>query len=293
MQGANAVYLAVAEHFRHQKPRSTIILEFVSGEEGKEKEGIPGGLGTLAMMAINRELADQHPYRACILGEPTNGDSFGVARNGAMKYLAQARARSGHGSDFEGEEKTALDLLFEFGQALKVTLRNWQVRYGQDPDFAPPSATVTNFDFGNGDLNVVDGLATAIVDVRLPQAMINDLAIVEQEMITPGVTVEPLTTDPPTAPVCPKDALIRQLATEAFPNYPQRPLRYATDSQGLQDAGWPTLHFGPGKEEQMHAAHESIPRDDLKEYFNTAIRFPGLFADFVARHRAQEKTVKL
>jgi acetylornithine deacetylase/succinyl-diaminopimelate desuccinylase-like protein len=271
MEGAVATYLAIAEQYSTVRPPIDLVLEFVEREE-------IDGAGTVHLAPLNQALAEQYQRRGCILGEPTDGNHFGVSRNGTSKYLIQVNGAGGHSGRYHEAGTTALERLLGFQQKLKAQEALWRIQY-DDAGFVPPVANITNAQFGDitGSQNKIGNLATAVLDIRMTPSMIADNEVVLEALQGDGVRIRCVDDDPPTAPSCPEDSLIRRFLADTYPDMQQTGLFYASDMQGLQDAGWPTVHHGPGDMAAMHEPNESIARDALYAYKHRLVHMIGSF----------------
>ncbi|MBA4490514.1 succinyl-diaminopimelate desuccinylase [Paracoccus sp. S1E-3] len=263
MKSGVAAFVAAAIDFVTETPPEdgAVILTITGDEEGDAHDGT---LAILDWMAANGERMD-----VCIVGEPSNPDTFGemmkIGRRGSVTYRVTAHGVQGHVA-YPDRVRNPLHALCWFLDELATTPLDEGTEH-----FGPSSLQVTTIDCGNKASNVVPEQATAVFNIRFndlhtPEALDADLqaraAAISADsgvaiVLTPDVSGMAFLTEPGTFV-----DLVRGIVEAETGIQP-----VLSTSGGTSDARFvkdhcPVLEFGlVGR--FMHEVDERVPADQV------------------------------
>ena len=203
-----------------------------------------------------------------------------IAEKGALFIKVVSHGRQAHGSTPEKGVNAAWNLIDFLNE-----VRTLKGDFVPDPMFSPPTQNLGVLAGGNAP-NIVPARCEAQLDFRyLPSQNADAIeealrAIARRiEQKTPGarftfetlMTVEPIKVDP-------EHELVRRLCDKAEGVLGRRPafigMSGSTVAKPMVRTGIPAVGFGPGDEDQAHAANESIAIADL-------VNFAKILGDFL------------
>ena len=161
MKSGVAAFVAAAVDFVTETPPDGAVIVTVTGDE--EGPGRDGTLAILDWMAANGERMD-----ACIVGEPSNPDTFGemikIGRRGSMNIHITAKGVQGHAA-YPHRARNPLHVLTRYLNDLIATPLDTGTEH-----FDPTGLQIVTVDCGNPASNVIPEKATATVNIRFNDA---------------------------------------------------------------------------------------------------------------------------
>lgn len=232
-----------------------------------------GCLGAPAMIA---QIADKLPApRLAIVGEPTmmkvvNGHK-GIAVHEVEVFGHEAHSSLPHIG------LSANMVAVELMHMLADLSRDLYTRAEPDSSFVPPHATLTIGEIRGGTAaNILARHCRFVFDLRTPPGQsANDILApfkthveeLDREMRAAfpdcGVTLTQLSNAPPLQPRADSEAenFVRSLTGD---NAAAGVVSYAAEAGQFQQAGFPTVVFGPGSIEQAHQPNEFIAAEQMQ-----------------------------
>ncbi|WBU64368.1 succinyl-diaminopimelate desuccinylase [Paracoccus aerodenitrificans] len=154
--GVAAFVVAAMEFVADTPPDGAIILAITGDEEG------PGKDGTIAIL----DWMKMHGERmsACIVGEPTNPETFGemikIGRRGSVTYRVAAKGVQGHVA-YPDRARNPVHAICRFLDRLASEPLD-----AGNAHFGPSTLQVTTVDCGNSATNVIPETARAVFNIR-------------------------------------------------------------------------------------------------------------------------------
>jgi acetylornithine deacetylase len=253
-KSALATYLYAVERMLQEgySWKRNLILAAVHDEEYSF-----GGSRQLARMDLKVTFA--------IAGEPTSLHII-YAHKGVCRFMLSTHGKSAHGAlPWLGESA-----IHKMGRVI-IQLESYAQRLGAKvhPELGPATLNIGRI-FGGETVNTVPSLCTIEIDHRLlpgenyhsvHAALAQSLENVEGWRISPPYLQAPGVYVDKNSLSC-RELICACRATDWTPEL--RTAHYATDAAILNEAGIPTIVFGPGKVELAHTAAEHISLSEIE-----------------------------
>lgn len=254
-------------------PPVDIWLVFVTREE------ISGAGSQSFVKWFKENHSEKYSSVECIIAEPTDANFLGIGHRGNIFANIKISGKGSHASlDIEDNQRAIL-LSQQCVEMLTQLTYEWKEKYNDNP-LGPPTIAVTAASAGSRQAtNVIPATSEIVIDIRTIPAMHNHALEIIKSRLTSISGCEISIIDQCPAGWTDEKSALRTIAKTVFPDLRQEPTLGAADLCFFVEENIPTVLFGPGTREVMHATNEYVVIDNIKTSIDITTKLIQYFGE--------------
>ena len=263
MKAGVAASMLLAAWYAQRPVKHDMLFVFVGSEE-------TSGQGTIDALDHLQTLKwfKDYTHVEAIIAEPTNNSFVGIGHRGNQFVTLHVHGDSGHASAPEAITQNVFDYTEVVIKNIDLLVQDWQKTYGNDP-LGAPSIGLTQIHAGDiAAPNKIAGSCQITLDVRttpdLHAQRQQELQCLLKGLPKGVATIE--FGDAASAGFCDQTAWTRRAFDSSLPDVPHQPIQGSADLCFFTERGIPTVIFGPGQRERMHAVNESVSATSMVNF---------------------------